>query len=126
VTAEGRAALLRQNLGDGLVKFELRNLSAGTRCEVNVKYAFTASSTDLNSIIFKFLLDACTSHDLAFCVTSSVLDLFHFSVRSLHPSAVSAMTANICGCYDASKAQFVVSAKHSGPRLLSHRRCVLA
>jgi hypothetical protein len=78
---EGRAALLGQNLGNGLVEFVLGNIPPGTPCEVSVDCAFTASSSGSSSTFIKFPLNVCMPRGTLSCVMQGFDDRFEFSFR---------------------------------------------
>jgi hypothetical protein len=91
----GRAALLGQQLGNGLVEFTLGNLPSGEPCEVEVKCAFVASSSGLSETYFKFPLDVCTPRGSVNSITENLTGPFHFSVRNRSATTVSKIEANV-------------------------------
>jgi hypothetical protein len=117
-TEEGRAALLGQNLGNGLVEFSLGNVPPGQPCEVSVECAFTASSSGLSSTFFKFPLDVCTPSGSVSCVTNSLSGTFQFTLENCEPSSVSEITANVPSTYDASTGLLRINAARDVPALL--------
>jgi hypothetical protein len=110
-TNEGRAAVLGQSLGNGLVEFQLGNLPPGESCEIEVKCAFTSSSSGPSALFFKFPLDVCTPSGSVSCVSNFVQDAFLFSVRNLDPSSVSTITSNAAGTYDSAQALLTIVTK---------------
>lgn len=110
--SEGRAALIGQNLGDGLVQFKLGNIAGNTRCEVEVKVGFSCVGTGAIQF-FKFPLDVCTPSGSVQCVTELLTGAFTFSLRHVNNASVSNISSNVNGGYDADQGIYIVSEKPS-------------
>jgi hypothetical protein len=91
---EGRAALLGRNLANGLVEFSLGNIPPNQPCEVEVKCAFTASSSGDSATFFKFPLTVITPAGFVGCVIAPTTS-FHFSLENCQPDTVSKIHANV-------------------------------
>jgi hypothetical protein len=76
----GRAALLGQNLSDGLTEFKLGNIPSGTSCEVSIRVGFSCSNSSDLSQTFKFPLDCCTPSSQIRCLTIDLEGSFSFSL----------------------------------------------
>jgi hypothetical protein len=100
--SEGRAALLSEMIGDGLVQFSLGNLPPNDPCEISVHFAFTASSSGPSSTFFKFPLQVCTPGGTVECVSSGFNGIFDFSLRNTSPSSVCDIATNVESNYDGS------------------------
>jgi hypothetical protein len=98
-TAEGRAALLGSNLGNGLVEFKLGNLPPGKTCEVIVKCGFTVSSSGPSSLFFKFPLETCTPSGSVECITRKLGSAFSFTVAHVDAASVANISSNVAGRY---------------------------
>jgi hypothetical protein len=116
--AQGRAALLGQNLGDGLVEFSLGNIPPGEPVEVSVECAFTASSSGPSSIFFKFPLDVCTPSGSVSCITGSFGGTFQFTLENCDPSSVLEITTGVPSTYCSATGLLRIDSAPSVPALM--------
>jgi Ca-activated chloride channel family protein len=106
---EGRAALLAQNLGNGLVEFRLGNIPPGERCEVEMKCALTATALSGSNMFFKFPLRVCTPSCSVSYVAEELRGEFSFELRNTSPVPVSWIQANVPGYFHAVSGTFTIS-----------------
>ena len=79
--ADGRAALLAQNLGNGIIEFKLGNIPAGVQVAVEVKVCCSckASNPSSGQMFVKFPLDVCTPSGRVGCLMSRIQKQFKFT-----------------------------------------------
>ena len=79
--ADGRAALLAQNLGNGIIEFKLGNIPAGVQVAVEVKVCCfcKVSNPSGGQMFVKFPLNVCTPSGSVGCLMSRIQKQFKFT-----------------------------------------------